>query len=156
VCEYECISNRQTGGRGERDEDLLRINTKPRPIRLHEPPQYILRRFIDIRTRSILREVLFKRHLHVMHPVSKTMKIYRSLVAWRRTLGSLLLNTSILFRKRMIDVRRNHRELITLSKRTSDSAIRFCRGSQVIWFNIGIMQAKKIDRREGSESRQRK
>jgi hypothetical protein len=40
--------------------------------------------------------------------------------------GSLLLKTSILLRKRMIDVRGNHRELITLSKRTSDSAIRFC------------------------------
>jgi len=41
------------------------------------------------------------------------------------TLGSLLLNTSILFRKRMIEVRRNHLELITDSKRTRDSAMRF-------------------------------
>jgi hypothetical protein len=42
------------------------------------------------------------------------------------TLGSLALNTSILLRKRMIEVRRNHRELMTDSKRTRDSAMRFC------------------------------
>lgn len=41
------------------------------------------------------------------------------------TLGSLALNTSILLRKRMIEVRRNHRELMTDSKRTRDSAMRF-------------------------------
>ena len=46
---------------------------------------------------------------------------YRS----RGTFGSLLLNTSILFKNKMIDVRKNHRELITDSKRTSDSAMRF-------------------------------
>ena len=46
---------------------------------------------------------------------------YRS----KGTFGSLCLNTSILFRKRMIEVRKNHRELITDSKRTSDSSIRF-------------------------------
>ena len=32
----------------------------------------------------------------------------------------------------MIDVRRNHRELITLSKSTSDSAIRFCGTKQAV------------------------
>jgi hypothetical protein len=42
------------------------------------------------------------------------------------TLGSVALNTSILLRKRMIEVRRNHRELMTDSKRTRDSAMRFC------------------------------
>jgi hypothetical protein len=41
------------------------------------------------------------------------------------TLGSFALNTSILLRKRMIEVRKNHRELMTDSKRTRDSAIRF-------------------------------
>jgi hypothetical protein len=44
----------------------------------------------------------------------------------RHTLGSLPLKMWTLLRKRMIDVRRNHRGLITLPKRTSDSAIRFC------------------------------
>ena len=42
------------------------------------------------------------------------------------TFGSLALNTSILLRKRMIEVRKNHRELTTDSKRTRDSAMRFC------------------------------
>ena len=46
---------------------------------------------------------------------------YRS----RGTFGNLLLKTSILLRNRMIDVRRNHRELMTDSNRMSDSAIRF-------------------------------
>jgi hypothetical protein len=41
------------------------------------------------------------------------------------TFGSFDLNTSVLFKKRMMDVRRNQRELITLSKRTRDSAMRF-------------------------------
>lgn len=44
----------------------------------------------------------------------------------RLTFGSLCRKTSILFRKRMIDVRRNHRELMTDSKSASDSTIRFC------------------------------
>jgi hypothetical protein len=43
-----------------------------------------------------------------------------------RTLGNLFLNTSILFKNKMILVLRNHLLLITLSKRTRDSAIRFC------------------------------
>ncbi len=42
-----------------------------------------------------------------------------------RTLDTFILKTSILFKKRMIDVRRNQRELITDSNRTRDSAIRF-------------------------------
>lgn len=41
------------------------------------------------------------------------------------TFGSLALNKSILLRKRMMDVRRNQRELMTDSNRTSDSFIRF-------------------------------
>lgn len=47
---------------------------------------------------------------------------YRS----RGTLGILCLNTSILFKNRIIDVRRNHRLLITDSNRVNDSIIRFC------------------------------
>ena len=43
----------------------------------------------------------------------------------RATLGSLALKTSILLRKRMMDVRRNQRELMTDSNKTRDSAIRF-------------------------------
>lgn len=42
------------------------------------------------------------------------------------TLWSLFLKTSILFGKRMIDVLGDRRELITESKSTNDSAIRFC------------------------------
>lgn len=42
------------------------------------------------------------------------------------TLGSLALKRSILLRKRMMLVRRNHRELMTLSNNTSDSFMRFC------------------------------
>jgi len=53
-------------------------------------------------------------------------RLERGNVKYMRTLGSLLLNTSILFKKRMTDVRKNHRELMTDSKRTRDSAIRFC------------------------------
>ena len=41
------------------------------------------------------------------------------------TLGSLLLKISILFKNSMMLVRRNQRELMTDSKRMSDSAIRF-------------------------------
>ena len=37
----------------------------------------------------------------------------------------MLLNTSILFKNKMIDVLRNHLELITDSNRMRDSAIRF-------------------------------
>lgn len=49
------------------------------------------------------------------------------------TFGNLCLNTSILFKKRIIDVRRNHLELMTDSNRTSDSAIRFYNGvSQIM------------------------
>lgn len=42
------------------------------------------------------------------------------------TLGNLFLNTSILFKNKIILVRRNHLLLITLSNSTNDSAIRFC------------------------------
>ena len=42
------------------------------------------------------------------------------------TFGSLLLNTSILFKNRIIDVRRNHLELMTDSNKMRDSCIRFC------------------------------
>ena len=42
------------------------------------------------------------------------------------TFGSLALKTSILLRNRMMDVRRNQRELMTDSKRINDSAMRFC------------------------------
>jgi hypothetical protein len=44
--------------------------------------------------------------------------------------GNLLSNTSILFRKRMIDVRRNHCELITPLNRTRLSAIWFYSGTK--------------------------
>ena len=47
-------------------------------------------------------------------------------------LWKFALQTSILLRKRMIDVRRNHRELITPLKSTSDSAIRFCGTKQAV------------------------
>jgi hypothetical protein len=49
--------------------------------------------------------------------IGKTMGI--------RTRSNLFLNISILFKNEMIDVRRNHRELVTDSNRTSDSAIPF-------------------------------
>lgn len=41
------------------------------------------------------------------------------------TLRSLCRKTSILFKNKTMDVLRNHRELITESNRTRDSAIRF-------------------------------
>jgi len=46
-------------------------------------------------------------------------------ITFKLTFGNFPLKTSILFKKRMIDVRRNHRELMTESKRTRDSAMRF-------------------------------
>jgi len=45
------------------------------------------------------------------------------------TFGSLFLKTSILLRNKIMDVRKNHREFMTDSKRSNDSAIRF-------WANI--------------------
>ena len=57
-------------------------------------------------------------------------------------LGKFALKTSILLRKRMIDVCRNHRELITLLKSTSDSAIRFC-GTE------GAVSASNTKRQKG-------
>ena len=41
------------------------------------------------------------------------------------TFGSLCLNTSTLLKKKMIDVCKNHHELMTDSNKISDSAIRF-------------------------------
>jgi hypothetical protein len=41
------------------------------------------------------------------------------------TFGNFALNTSILFKNKMMDVLKNHLELMTDSKRISDSCIRF-------------------------------
>ena len=47
------------------------------------------------------------------------------------TLGSLFLNTSTLFKSKMIDVCLNQQEFTTASKRINDSAMRFCWQDQV-------------------------
>ena len=62
----------------------------------------------------------------LVEPISHEMVKQQVYVGKRWfTLGNLCLNTSILLRKRMIDVRKNHRELITDSNKMSDSTIRF-------------------------------
>ena len=90
-------------------------------IRLHEPPQDILGRLIYIRPTRVLLKVLLQWHLenswfteheHEMEQIILTLRSFRR-------------KTSILFKNRTMDVLRNHRELITESKRTRDSAIRF-------------------------------
>ena len=61
---------------------------------------------------------------------SGTLELIGALTKGRKwclllTLRSLCRKMSILFKNKIIDVLRNHRELITESKRTRDSAIRF-------------------------------
>lgn len=58
--------------------------------------------------------------------------------------GILTLKMSILFRNRMIDVRRNQRELTTLSKRTRLSAIRFCPLSSRSTWSYSLKATQKM------------
>lgn len=62
-----------------------------------------------------------------MQILTKTdyLPVYSGKYCTSGTFGNFCLNKSILLRKRITDVRRNHLELITDSKRTSDSCIRF-------------------------------
>lgn len=43
--------------------DLLRVDTKPCSVRLHEPPEDVLRRFVDIPAARVLREVFVQWYL---------------------------------------------------------------------------------------------
>ena len=76
---------------GTRDRHSLWVHAQPRAVRLHEPPQNVLRRLVNVGPASVFRK-------------------YRS----SGTFGNLLLNTSILFRNKLIDVRRNHHRLMTI------------------------------------------
>jgi hypothetical protein len=117
--------NRREPYRSEANEanvSALWIDAQARAIGLHEPPQYVFGGFIDVVTARVFGEVFLQWHLF---PTINGRNENCSTVAL--TLGNLILKTSILFKKRIIDVRKNHREFITDSKRIRLSIIRFCR-----------------------------
>lgn len=58
--------------------------------------------------------------------------------------GSLTLKMSILLRKRMIDVRKNHRLLTTDSNNTKDSSIRFCPASSKRTWSYSLSATQKM------------
>jgi len=47
-----------TTGWKRAERNALRVDTQSRPVDLHEPQQYVLRRFVGIRTTGIVRKVL--------------------------------------------------------------------------------------------------
>ena len=102
-----------------RQGHLLWVYTKLCPVGLHKPPQDVLGCLVRIRPTRVLLEVSFQRYLGTGWFAEKRKQ--RQLL----TLRSLCRKMSILFKNKIIDVLRNHRELITESKRTRDSAIRF-------------------------------
>ena len=101
---------------------ILWVDTQTCTICLHESPQYILCRFVDVRTTSVLREVPLQRDLW------NSINSYLRKRKRESTFGSFLRNTSILFMNKIIEVRRNHLELIIESNNSSDSAMRFYSG----------------------------
>lgn len=105
---------------GKRKEDALRVDTQPRFVRLHEPPQDVFRGFVNIVSAGVFREVAGEGYLG---PALERKALSKD--GTELTLRILFLKTSILFRNSTIDVRRNHREFITEEKRRSDSAMRF-------------------------------
>jgi hypothetical protein len=101
--------------------DALWVDTQSRTIGLHESPQYVLCRFVDVGATGILRKVPLQWDLQ--NGVSSRLhKRSRAVCAF----GSLLRNTSILFMNKIIEVRKNHRELMIESNSSRDSAMRFC------------------------------
>lgn len=108
----------------ERDQGeeghVLWVNIEPSSIRLHELQEDKLGSFVHVRSTNVLRTIAFQRNLFRTQP-GQSMQLIPSL----HTFGILFRNTSILFMKRIIDVRRNHLELTIDSKSTRDSVIRF-------------------------------
>jgi hypothetical protein len=98
----------------------MRVDTESRPVSLRESPQNVLGRLVDIGAAwSESKSACANSAAELDVPVYSGK--YRS----KGVFESFILNTSILFRNKMTDVRRNHRELITDSNRISDSCIRF-------------------------------
>ena len=87
-------------------------------VGLHESPKNILGTFVNVRTAGIFRKVLTQRHLKKQDIVE-----YKLVIDWGFYCTSwiLALNPWISLKNSMIDVRLNQRELMTDSKRTSDS-----------------------------------
>ena len=101
------------------EEDALWVNVEPGSICLHELEQDEFGSLVHVWTADVLRTVPLQWDLHWAESVGRTnAKICG-------TFGILFRNTSILFMKRIIDVRKNHLELTMDSKSTSDSVIRF-------------------------------
>ena len=123
VVSVACVKLRAMSGSGRKSlggMDILGVHAQSRPVCLHEPPKDVLCSFINVGTGGVLRKILLQRNLS-----TQVSGCTRKVSTRCRTFGSLLLNTSILLRNKMIDVLRNHRELMTLSKSTRLSAIRF-------------------------------
>lgn len=114
-CKYLIASAKQS------DEHLLWIYTQSCSVCLHKPPKNIPCSFVYVAPTRVLSKEVLQWNLYVQHK-----HILKEFGKCRHTLGNFALNTSILFKKRMIDVRKNHRELITDSNRTRLSCIRFC------------------------------
>ena len=102
------------------EEGVLWINTEPDPVRLHEFHQDKLDSFIYVRPANVLGTVALQWNLGRVPSVHWTLAARTTF-----TLGTLYRNRSILFRKRITDVRRNHLEFTTDSKSANDSVIRF-------------------------------
>ena len=102
------------------EENVLWINTEPGSVCLHEFQQDKLGSFIYVCSANVLGTVALQWDLR------RSSSVYHARRGKvRGTFGILFRNTSILFMKRIIDVRRNHLEFTMDSKSANDSVIRF-------------------------------
>ena len=87
-------------------------------ICLHIFPQNVFSHFVDIGTTRVLWEISLQWNLTGYEETEDT-------IIARPTFGSLVLKTSILLRNRIMEVLKNHWELMMDSNRMRDSAIQF-------------------------------